>query len=76
MSKIGNYVVGLQEQEIFIECPECKDTDQHGKVTSEEYKWTGDMYEPFETWVDCNNCNGLGEIERDFDDDEGNSCGQ
>ena len=43
MSKIGNYVVGLQEQEFFIECPECKDTDQHGKVTSEEYKWTGDM---------------------------------
>tara|TARA_R100000935_G_C2711176_1_gene114153 strand:+ start:216 stop:449 length:234 start_codon:yes stop_codon:yes gene_type:complete len=77
MSKIGNYVVGLQEQQHFIECPECKDTYHQGKVTGEEFKWTGDTYEPFETWVDCDNCSGLGEIERDDDDeDEGASCGQ
>ena len=54
----------------FIDCPECKDTDRQGKVTSEEFKWTGDMYEPFETWIDCENCKGLGEIERDWEDED------
>ena len=69
MGKVKGLFMDAEENP-FIDCPECKDTDRQGKVTSEEFKWTGNTYEPFETWIDCENCNGLGEIERDWEDED------
>jgi|TARA_B110000495_G_scaffold26515_1_gene19537 hypothetical protein len=49
----------------FIACPECKGSDHVGQIEREEFKLVGCVYEPFGKWVDCDNCNGLGEIQAD-----------
>tara|TARA_R110000744_G_scaffold36741_1_gene84650 strand:- start:39 stop:260 length:222 start_codon:yes stop_codon:yes gene_type:complete len=70
MGKVKGLYMDAQENP-FIECPECKDTDRQGKVQSEEFKMTSyGVYEPFETWVECENCSGMGEIERDWENEE------
>ena len=53
MSKIGNYVVGLQER--FSECPECKGG---GKL---EVTVEVDSFRD----IDCDMCNGTGKLEED-----------
>ena len=69
MGKVKALYMDAQENP-FIECPECKDTEREGKVPSEEFKMTSyGVYEPFEKWIDRDNCNGMGEIERDWEDE-------
>jgi len=93
MSKIGDYIIGLQEAGYdisdvpeftggwdqhkvifkanpFITCPECKGSDRVGQVEREEFKLVGCVYEPFGKWVDCDNCNGLGEIQADIEEND------
>jgi DnaJ-class molecular chaperone len=68
MSKIGNYVVGLQEA--MIDCPEC---DGEGRC---EYERAVPMsnsnpYGYLEGyWAECENCGGTGIIEADLEDDD------
>jgi|TARA_R110000764_G_scaffold32640_2_gene73732 DnaJ-class molecular chaperone len=51
MSKIGNYVVGLQEAS--NDCPECKGYGQvEVQITVDEFRDE-----------DCENCNGTGKLE-------------
>lgn len=68
MSKIGNYVVGLQENP-FIECPECKGEGrcEYERAVpmsnSNPYGYLEDY------WAECDNCSGMGEIERDWENE-------
>lgn len=66
MSRIGNYVVGLQEKPTYINCPECE-----GEGTVEREVWvrqSATWHGDFESKTqDCDNCNGAGRIERDDD---------
>ena len=68
MSKIGNYVVGLQEA--MIDCPECSGTGE----CEYEYARKGSFDNPEgyleDYWADCENCGGTGIIEVDVEDDE------
>ena len=97
MSKIGNYIIGLNEghedydksdqedftsawnnskvvwgqqtvsEPPFIACPECEGSDRVGQIEQEKFKLTGSgIYEPHAHWVECDNCNGLGEIQADI----------
>ena len=54
----------------FIACPECKGSDRVGQIEREEFKLVGCVYEPFGKWVDCDNCNGLGEIQADIEEND------
>ena len=51
MGKVKALYMDAQENP-FIACPECKDTDRHGQVPSEEFKWVCGIQEPFEVWVE------------------------
>tara|TARA_R100000935_G_scaffold34387_1_gene55051 strand:- start:2073 stop:2381 length:309 start_codon:yes stop_codon:yes gene_type:complete len=100
MSKIGNYIIGLNEghedydkseqdefttawdrhavvwgqqtvsESPFIACPECNKSDHVGKVEREEFKMIAGIYEPISKWVECDNCNGLGEIQADIKEND------
>tara|TARA_R110000796_G_scaffold69616_1_gene158579 strand:+ start:414 stop:635 length:222 start_codon:yes stop_codon:yes gene_type:complete len=68
MSKIGNYVVGLQES-AMVPCPDC---DGDGLMTVEVPKpqsFSRDIGELYEELQQCDLCNGLGEIEREDEDE-------
>jgi len=50
----------------FIACPECEGSDYVGRVEQEKYElMSSGIYEPVGVWKDCDNCNGLGEIQAD-----------
>ncbi len=50
----------------FIACPECKGSDRVGQVEHERWVLTSNgVHEPVGVWKDCDNCNGLGEIQAD-----------
>mgnify|MGYP000126643268 FL=1 len=50
----------------FIACPECEGSDHVGQQEQEKFKlMSSGIYEPVGTWVTCDNCNGLGEIQAD-----------
>jgi hypothetical protein len=94
MSRMGDYIIGLQEAGYdisdvpeftggwdqhkvifkanpFIACPECKGSDRVGQIEHEKFKLTGTgIYEPHAHWVECDNCNGLGEIQSDIEEND------
>ena len=50
----------------FVACPECKHSDRVGQVEYERFEVSGaGINEPCAYWKDCDNCNGLGEIQAD-----------
>ena len=50
----------------FIACPECEGSDHVGQVEHERWVLTSNgVHEPVGVWKDCDNCNGLGEIQAD-----------
>jgi len=50
----------------FIACPECKGSERVGQVEHERWEMTSSgVHEPVDVWKDCDNCNGLGEIQAD-----------
>ena len=50
----------------FIACPECEGSDYVVLVEHEKYElMSSGIYEPVGVWKDCDNCNGLGEIQAD-----------
>ena len=51
-----------------IPCPECDHTDYHGKVEKEVHQRFGGTLEPVGEWIDCDYCNGSGEVEGDEDE--------
>jgi len=51
----------------MIPCPECDHTDYHGKVEKEVHQRFGGTLEPVGEWVDCDYCDGSGEIEEEDD---------
>ena len=68
MSKIGNYVVSLQES-AMMPCPDC---DGDGVVTVEvpkPHSPSRDIGELYEELHHCELCDGLGEIEREDEDE-------
>lgn len=68
MSKMGNYVVGLQEQPTYINCPEC-DGEGRCEYEREVPMSNSNPYGYLEDyWADCENCNGAGRVERDDDE--------
>jgi|TARA_B110000263_G_C15254175_1_gene485630 hypothetical protein len=48
-----------------IPCPECSWTDYHGKIEKEVFMRYGGTFEPMAAWVNCDHCNGTGEVERE-----------
>ena len=52
----------------MIPCPECDHTDYHGKVEKTVYQRFGGTLEPVGEWIDCDYCNGSGEVEEDEDE--------
>jgi hypothetical protein len=64
MSKIGNYVVGLQEAtETKVDCPECMG---EGTCTYDRFVPTGfsNPYGYYEDYIaECDNCEGSGTVE-------------
>lgn len=66
MSKIGNYVVGLQEAQ--VECPDC----DAGFATVTVYKpqsFDRDVGEPYEVGRTCETCSGSGFVDKEDDDE-------
>ena len=47
----------------MIPCPECDWTDYHGKVEKEVHVRFGGTFEPVTAWIDCDICDGTGEVE-------------
>ncbi len=47
----------------MIDCPECVHTRYKGQVERETFKCFGGIFEPVGYWVDCDNCDGSGEVE-------------
>ena len=49
------------------ECPECDHGDSwhKGEVATEVWDCFGGIWEPVEKWITCDNCHGLGEVEKD-----------
>jgi DnaJ-class molecular chaperone len=45
-----------------IPCPECSWTDYHGKIEKEVFMRYGGT---LAAWVNCDHCNGTGEVERE-----------
>ena len=68
MSKIGNYVVGLQEAK--VDCPEC---NGEGECTYDRFVPQGfnNAYGYYEDYVtQCENCAGAGKIEADEEEED------
>jgi len=68
MSKIGNYVVELQEAK--INCPEC---EGEGKCTYDRFvpQGFGNDYGYFEDYItECGNCEGSGTVEVEEEEEE------
>ena len=51
----------------MIPCPECDWTDYHGKVEAEVFVRYGSHLEPEAAWIDCDICDGTGEVEEEDD---------
>lgn len=51
----------------MIPCPDCEHTGHKGKVEKTLYQCFGGTLEPVGEWVDCEDCNGSGEVECDED---------
>tara|TARA_B110000977_G_scaffold196368_1_gene276594 strand:- start:754 stop:969 length:216 start_codon:yes stop_codon:yes gene_type:complete len=71
MSKIGNYVVEMQEMvfTIIIDCPEC---DGDGRVEVEfavPHGFNRDVGYLDTRMEDCENCSGSGEVELENEDE-------
>ena len=49
----------------MIPCPECDHTDYHGKVEKEVHVRFGGTFEPVTAWIDCDICDGTGEVEEE-----------
>tara|TARA_R110001599_G_scaffold60348_1_gene167742 strand:+ start:2127 stop:2342 length:216 start_codon:yes stop_codon:yes gene_type:complete len=70
MSKIGNYVVGLQEAAATkVDCPECKG---EGECAYDRFVPMGfnNDYGDFEEYIaQCDNCEGSGTVEIEENED-------
>jgi hypothetical protein len=69
---LGRLAVRIQfenweEDSMTIPCPECDHTDYHGKVEKEVHQRFGGTLEPVGEWVDCDYCDGSGEVEEEDD---------
>ena len=66
MSKIGNYVVGLQEAaETKVDCPECMG---EGTCTYDRFvpQWFNNAYGYYDDYItECDNCEGSGKVEEE-----------
>ena len=72
MSKIGNYVVGLQERAIMkftVPCPICEGDGLMTVEVPKPQSFSRDVGELYEELHHCDSCNGLGEIEREDEDE-------
>ena len=68
MSKIGNYVVGLQES-AMVPCPDC---DGDGRVEVEfavPHNFNRDVGYLDTRMEECENCYGSGEVELEYEDE-------
>jgi|TARA_B110000238_G_C16099605_1_gene427657 DnaJ-class molecular chaperone len=66
MSKIGNYVVGLQEAAAAkVDCPECtgEGTCTYDRYVSQGFSNAYGYYEDYIT--ECDNCAGSGKVEEE-----------
>ena len=54
----------------MVDCPECVHTGHKGQVERETFECFGGIFEPVGYWVDCDNCDGSGEIEYGGGDQE------
>ena len=69
MSKIGNYVVEMQEMVSTRDCPEC---DGDGRVEVEfalPHSFSRDVGYLDTRMEDCENCSGSGEVELEDEDE-------
>ena len=71
MSKIGNYVVGLQEAtETKVDCPECmgEGTCTYDRFVPQGFSNAYGYYEDYIT--ECDNCEGSGTVEVEEEEEE------
>jgi|TARA_R110000850_G_scaffold248862_1_gene373759 DnaJ-class molecular chaperone len=67
MSKIGNYVVGLQEAE--VDCPECEGNGMVEVEFAVPHNCNRDIGYLDTRMEECENCYGSGQVEKEEDDE-------